>query len=387
MKLSRLVPLAFALAMAAPGTAQPQTPNRGIENFAGFDHISAEYIKWNMTDGKFQIPKRYTAFRGGTDISADSASGNSKKKLLHAVGNVVVHQKKQFGTGADAAKVTQEPSTLTCDKLDADGLRKFYVANGNVHFTQVDRDATSNAGTLDDVNHMLHLEGNVHIRDKDQYVDADVVDYNTQTGEVTIHGAPALVRMPPESTEGAPGSDHIAATDIQWNMTSGEFNIPSRYTALRSGTEISSDNGFGNTKKRTLHAEGHVLVHQNKQFGTGSDAAKVTQEPSTLTCDKLDADGTRKYYVATGHVHFTQVNRDATSNSGTLDDLNHKLHLEGNVHIRDKEQHVDADVVDYNTQTGQVEIRGKPAMLRLPVESPVPAVAKPKATKKPKKGP
>jgi lipopolysaccharide transport protein LptA len=385
MNVSRLAPLAFALALAAGATAQPQAPGRGIENFAGFDHVVAEYIKWNMTTGAFNIPSRFTAVRSGTDITADTGSGNSKKKVLHATGHVVAHQKKQFGKGADAEKVTQEPSTLTCDKLDADGARKFYVANGNVHFTQVDRDATSNSGTLDDLNHMLHLEGNVHIRDKDQYVDADVVDYNTQTGEVNIHGTPAFVRIPVEAPATG-GPDHIQSTDIHWNMTSGDFNLPTSFTALRSGTEISADRGSGNSKKKTLHAEGHVVVHQSKQFGTGADVAKVTQEPSTLTTDKLDADGTRKFYVATGHVHFTQTSRDATSNSGTLDDLNHKLHLEGNVHIRDKDQHYDGDVVDYNTQTGEAEIRGRPAMIRLPVESPPPATAKPRATGKPKKG-
>ena len=67
--------------------------------------------------------------RAGTDITADSAFGNDKKKILHATGHVIVHQHKQFGTGADSAKVTQEPSTLTCDKLEIQNKKKIYQTN------------------------------------------------------------------------------------------------------------------------------------------------------------------------------------------------------------------------------------------------------------------
>jgi lipopolysaccharide assembly outer membrane protein LptD (OstA) len=384
MKFSGLTLFALALVLAAGGTVSSQ-PNRGIDHFSGFDHIQAADIQMNMGTGDFKIPSRFTAVRSGTDITADIGAGNSKKKILHAIGHVLVHQNKQFGTGADATKVTQEPSTLTCDKLDADGTRKFYVATGSVHFTQTNRDMTSNGGTLDDVNHVLHLEGDVHVRDKDQYVDADVLDYNTQTGELNLHGTPATMRLPAESPAPA-GYDHIQATTINWNMTGGDFEIPTRFTAVRSGTEISADEGDGNSRGKILHATGHVVVHQEKQFGTGNDVAKVTQEASTLTCDKLDADGSRKYYVATGNVHFTQVNRDMTAKSGTLDDANHLLHLEGDVHIRDKSNYIDADTVDYNTQTGNVDMHGAPAKIRLPVESPAPAAPKTQATKKPKKG-
>ncbi len=101
--------------------------------------------------------------------------------------------------------------------------------------------------------------------------------------------------------------------------------------------------------------------------------SKVTQEPSTLTCDKLDIDGTRKTYVANGHVHFTQASRDATADHGTLDDVSNELHLYGNVHIRDKDQYLDADDVVYNTKTGDVRATGNPVMVRAPASTPVPA--------------
>ena len=60
------------------------------------------------------------------------------------------------------------------------------------------------AATLDDATHTLHMEGHVHLRDKDQLLDADVVDYNTVTGEAVVGGKPALIRMPLETP--APGS-------------------------------------------------------------------------------------------------------------------------------------------------------------------------------------
>ena len=88
------------------------------------------------------------------------------------------------------SRIGPEPSTLTCDKLDIDGGKKFYVATGNVHFTQGTRDATADRGTLDEVTGLLHLAGNVHIRDKEQYLDGDDVVYNTKTGDVARDGQP-----------------------------------------------------------------------------------------------------------------------------------------------------------------------------------------------------
>ncbi len=174
-----------------------------MTNFSGFDHIQFQHLNYNFTSGEYAIPDRFTATRSGTDITADNANGNSKRKVMHAVGHVIVHQNGPLKSGGDVTKVTQEPSTLTCDKLDADGASKVYVATGNVHFTQAGREGSSNAATLNDATHLLHMEGNVHLRDKEQYLDADVVDYNTETGESQISGKPALIRLPIETP--APG--------------------------------------------------------------------------------------------------------------------------------------------------------------------------------------
>ena len=107
--------------------------------------------------------------------------------------------------------------------------------------------------------------------------------------------------------------------------------------------------------------------------------------PSTLTCDKLDVDGVKKYYVATGNVKFTQEDREASADHGTLNDLTNELHLVGNVHIRDKEQYLDGTDVVYNTKTGDLKAIGNPVIVRTPVETPVPGAATATPTKPPGK--
>jgi lipopolysaccharide export system protein LptA len=202
--------------------------------------------------------------------------------------------------------------------------------------------------------------------------------------------APKPEPPPPSNPQGAAGInlsnfsgfDHIAAPKIQYNFTSGEYRFPERFNASRSGTDITADTATGNSKKKVMHATGHVIVHQNAPLKSGGDVSKVTQEPSTLTCDKLDADGNAKTYVATGNVHFTQANREGTSDTGTLNDATHMLHMEGHVHLRDKDQLLDADVVDYNTETGESNMSGKPVLIRLPIETPTPGPQKTPAPKK-----
>jgi lipopolysaccharide export system protein LptA len=177
----------------------------GFSHVAGFDHIQTDDVKYNLNTGDFTLKDRFTATRQGTDITADSGSGNSKKKVLHAQGHVVVHQTKPIDSkGGTTGSVTQQPSTLTCDKLDVDGTSKLYQANGNVHLSQEGREAYADNGTLDETTSNLHLEGHVRIRDKEQYLEGDVVDYNTATGEMTAKGAPVTIRTPIETPGPAP---------------------------------------------------------------------------------------------------------------------------------------------------------------------------------------
>ncbi len=165
-------------------------------NVGGFDTITTRTIDTNLNTGAFSVPQHFTASRADTQISANRATGNTRSKIVHAVGNVVVHRSSAVAGAGDVAKVGDQPSTLTCDKLDIDGSKKLYVATGNVHFTQETRDATADRGTLDEITDTLHLQGNVHIRDKEQYLDGDDVVYNIKSGDVRATGNPVMVRAP-----------------------------------------------------------------------------------------------------------------------------------------------------------------------------------------------
>jgi lipopolysaccharide assembly outer membrane protein LptD (OstA) len=180
--------LAVALANAASAAPQPASEASGSA-IAGFDHIRTDHLDFNLNSGDFTIPGHFVATREGTDITADSATGNSKRKLLHAVGHVIVHQNAPLPQRGRATDLTQRPSTLTCDRLDADGVRKLFTADGNMHFTQEGgREATADHAVLDDANHHLHMEGHVVVKNGDQTIASDVLDYDTQTGQVEGSG-------------------------------------------------------------------------------------------------------------------------------------------------------------------------------------------------------
>jgi lipopolysaccharide assembly outer membrane protein LptD (OstA) len=180
------------------------------------------------------------------------------------------------------------------------------------------------------------------------------------------------------------GFDHISTAKFDFNLNSGDFSIPGHFTATRSGTDVTADQAVGNSKSKIMHAQGHVVVHQNRALA-GSTTASFTEKPSTLTCDKLDVDGTRKLFTATGNMHFTQEGgREATSDMAVLDDANHHLHMEGHVHVRNGEQTVDANVLDYDTLSGQLDGNGD-VTITAPVETAQPGVPKPAGSGKPKK--
>lgn len=198
-----LVPLFVASVAAAQ--SQDET---GASNIAGFSHIHTDRLLYNINSGDFTIPGHFTASREGSDITADHATGNSKQKTLHAEGNVVVHQTPSASATPGAKpSLVQRPSTLTCDKLDVDGIKKVYYATGNMHFTQEGgREASSDRAVLDDGSHQLHMEGHVHVRNGEQLIDGDVLDYNTQTGDLNANGD-VTITAPVETPEpGLPAS-------------------------------------------------------------------------------------------------------------------------------------------------------------------------------------
>jgi len=191
----------------------------------------------------------------------------------------------------------------------------------------------------------------------------------------------------PETSAGAESAlNHLAGFDIRtehftYNLNNGDFSLPGPFDATRSGTNITADRATGNSQRKQMHAAGHVVVHQNAPVSSGK-AADLTQRPSTLTCNTLDVDGNRRTYTARGNMHFTQEGgHEATSDMAVLDDANHHLHMEGHVHVRNGEQTIDSDVLDYDTVTGQLVGNGN-VTITAPVETPLPGVA---ATRAPKK--
>jgi lipopolysaccharide export system protein LptA len=199
---------AFGISAASAAPQDQGSMSTTVTHIAGFDHIQTDRFDYNLNSGAFSLPGHFTAEREGTDVSADSATGNSKQKLMHAVGHVVVHQTRDAGGQGQAGQVTQRPSTLTCDKLDVDGTKKVYVATGNMHFFQEGgREATADAATLDEANHHLHMEGHVHVRNGEQTVDADQLDYDTQSGQLDGNGDVTItspVETPPPGPSAPP---------------------------------------------------------------------------------------------------------------------------------------------------------------------------------------
>jgi lipopolysaccharide assembly outer membrane protein LptD (OstA) len=203
--IARAAAFSCVLALGAVAAAHAQS----VDNIGGFDIVS-DSIDYNYTTGDYSIPTRFTATNGGTNITADHAVGNSKHKVMTADGNVVVHQTGPLHSHAASQSqgFSELPSTLTCDHLDADGLAKLYTATGHVHFVQGEKDATGDRGTLDDLTSQLHMEGHVTIKDGDQTLSADSVDYNTETGDGQASGNVMVIAPVPPAPESSvkPGS-------------------------------------------------------------------------------------------------------------------------------------------------------------------------------------
>jgi len=183
--------LATVLCVAATGAfAQPtDAGDSGASNIAGFSNIRTDKVEFNINNGDFTIPGHFTATRTGSDITADHATGNSKQKILHAEGHVIVHEVSAPTGTKNTGDLSQRPSTLTTDKLDVDGIKKIYYATGNMHFTQEGgREATADNAVLDEASHHLHLQGHAHVRKDDQTIDADTLDYDTSTGQLEANG-------------------------------------------------------------------------------------------------------------------------------------------------------------------------------------------------------
>ncbi|MGH7717178.1 MAG: hypothetical protein ACREML_14430 [Vulcanimicrobiaceae bacterium] len=204
--------LAFAAPSASPESPPAPTPHLtpgtpppsagATLNDPGVYTISGENLTWNQRNGDFTIPSDVKFTQPGTDVTGDRATGNSIKKSVKITGHVVLHNAKPVSTiGITAKGASSEPETLTSDELDVDGPAKTYVAIGNVKFTQGNKVVTAERGQLDQLKHLLTLNGNVHIDDtaSGQSMIADNVTYDTSSETVTATGkpgAPFQIRAP-----------------------------------------------------------------------------------------------------------------------------------------------------------------------------------------------
>jgi lipopolysaccharide assembly outer membrane protein LptD (OstA) len=115
------------------------------------------------------------------------------------------------------------------------------------------------------------------------------------------------------------------------------------------------------------------VIHRETPLLDRGEVTRLTKGPSTLTCDRLQIDGTQKTYTAIGHVHYVEGQRDITADRGTLNDTTNKLHVEGNVNARDGETTMqNVDSLDYDTKSGAMHGEGKPITVRAPVETSAP---------------
>jgi lipopolysaccharide export system protein LptA len=190
---------------AHPAQSTPASSAGATLNDAGVYTISGQNLTWNQRSGDFTIPSDVKFTQPGTDVTGDHATGNSISKSVKITGHVVLHNAKPVSTvGITTKTASSEPQTLTSDELDVDGPAKSYLAIGNVKFTQGNKVVTAERGQLDQLKHLLTLNGNVHIDDtgSGQSMIAENVTYDTASETVTATGkagAPFQIRAPVQS--------------------------------------------------------------------------------------------------------------------------------------------------------------------------------------------
>jgi lipopolysaccharide assembly outer membrane protein LptD (OstA) len=176
----------------------------------------------------------------------------------------------------------------------------------------------------------------------------------------------------------------VHASSLDANFKSGDFSTPRKVVMTRAGGDVTADRANGNYKKQMLFLNGHVVVHdtQGSAETLAGNAPPSAPNPSTLTADQAQIDGTAKVYKAIGNVHYTLADTVVDANQGTLNDTDHTLLLEGAVHISQGERKMSAQKVLYNTDSGIAHAEGNVTM-QFP--SPVHrGIATPKPMKIPK---
>jgi len=157
----------------------------------------------------------------------------------------------------------------------------------------------------------------------------------------------------------------VHANSLDANFKNGDFSTPAKVVMTRTGGDVTADRANGNYKKKLLFLNGHVVVHDSQGTAenvAGGNEAQHAPSPSTLTADKAQIDGTAKVYKAIGNVHYVQADTVVDANTGTLNDAEHTLLLEGAVHITQGTRSMSARKVLYNTVSGTAHAEGDVTM-------------------------
>lgn len=183
------------------------------------------------------------------------------------------------------------------------------------------------------------------------------------------HPKPAPRAAASPQASGAPASFDLGvwtvhASSLDANFKNGDFSTPAKIVMTRSGGDVSADRANGNYKRQVLYLNGHVVMHdtQGSAESLTGEAAAGEPSPSTLTADKAQIDGAAKVYKAIGNVHYVQADTVVDADTGTLNDLDHTLLLEGAVHITQGTRSMSARTVLYNTVTGTAHAAGNVTM-------------------------
>lgn len=202
--------LGFVLVCGNVAAAASPQPDAGAGGLETRDYrIETDQTHWNFSSGDFTMPHRVRFFRPGTDAVGDRATGNSKRGTATLIGNVTVHDNgnapEASGGGAYNGSGV---ATLTCDQLEIDSKQRIYTASGNVHFSQGSRTGTAQRGVLDRGSGKLLLTGDVKLTDAGSTMTANVVNYNLNTKDVDVTGAPLVIKqpLPPSEANSAPST-------------------------------------------------------------------------------------------------------------------------------------------------------------------------------------
>lgn len=201
-----LTALLVASVVIAAAPAPRPSPHVGLPGGASFGvgiwTVHTTSADLNFKSGDFSTPDKLVMTRAGGDITADRANGNFKTQIATLYGNVTMHDLSGNFAGLSSASVARPngPATMTADQVRIDGKARVYTATGHVHYVQENTTVDADRGTLNDVTHLLYLDGNVRVSQGLRSLAADHVIYDTIAS--TAHAEGNVTMLFPSTIQG-----------------------------------------------------------------------------------------------------------------------------------------------------------------------------------------